>query len=363
VRVGLDVSKLRAADGLGTFTREALGALTREADGGHTFFAYDLLGDGRGIDAGQLDAANLIATAGTRPAHDGLNVFVATTYSVPRLSAGTHLLFVAYDVTFLSLPDCHTTHNRVHCLAGLVDSLALDADLLAISHDGARDLGVWLGRSAESIPVLPLAPAPAFRRLPPEATARQLLGLSLQPGSYILSVGSLEPRKNIATLLDAHAALPDRLRRAFPLVLAGPPGWRNEALTAALDASAAQGDVRRLGSVDRDTLVALYNGAAIFVYPSLAEGYGLPVVEAMACGAPVVTSNLSALPETAGGAARLVDPRDTMQVTAALVELLDSDQERQRLRVLGLDRVAGLSWQDTARALLARLERQTGTRS
>ena len=363
MRVGLDVSKLGAPDGLGTFTREALGALTREAGGAHEFLTYDLLGEGGRIDAEQLAAARLLATPGTRPAQDALEAFVATSYCVPRLPAGARLLFVVYDVTFLSLPDCHTTGNRVHCLGGLVDSLVAGADLLAISHDGAHELGAWLGRAPESIPVLPLAPGPDFRRLTPEATVRQLAPLSLEPGSYVLSVGSLEPRKNIAALLHAHAGLPDGLRRAFPLVLAGSQGWRNEALGAELDAAAAQGDVRRLGRVDRETLVALYNGAALFAYPSLAEGYGLPVVEAMACGAPVLTSNVSALPETAGGAAQLVDPRSTISLTAALAELLGSDEKRQRLRTLGIAHAATRSWRNTAHALLARLQPQTRTRS
>jgi len=353
VRIGLDVSKLGAADGLGTFTREALGALWREAGEAHEFLTYDLLGEG-------VRSRGLPAPSGRKPAVDGLDAFIATSFVAPRLPSSVRLLFVVYDLTFLTLPHCHTAKNRLHCLSGLIEALAAGAELLAISSDGAQELASWLGRDVASIPVLPLAPAPDFKRLAleeaPEETAQLLAPLGLIPGSYVLSVGSLEPRKNIASLLHAHAALPETLRRAFPLVLAGSPGWKNEALAADLDAAETAGFARRLGRVERETLVALYNGAALFAYPSLAEGYGLPIVEAMACGAPVLTSNLSALPETAGGAARLVDPHDGAALTAALAELLDDAEARHELSRLGLQRAASLSWRHTALTLLDLLQ-------
>ncbi len=349
MRIGLDVSKLGAADGLGTFTREALGALWREAGEAHEFLTYDLLGEG-------VRSRGLPAPSGRKPAVDGLDAFIATSFVAPRLPSSVRLLFVVYDLTFLTLPHCHTAKNRLHCLSGLIEALAAGADLLAISSDGAQELASWLGRDVASIPVLPLAPAPDFKHLAPKETAQLLAPLGLVPGSYVLSVGSLEPRKNIASLLQAHSALPGALRRASPLVLAGSPGWKNEALAADLGAAETAGLARRLGRVERETLVALYNGAALFAYPSLAEGYGLPIVEAMACGAPVLTSNLSALPETAGDAARLVDPHDGAALTAALAELLGDAGARQELSRLGLQRAASLSWRHTALTLLDLLQ-------
>lgn len=355
MRIGLDLSKLGAADGLGTFTREAFGALAALAGPRHELLGYDLLGETEGWLPG--------VGRGGRPAGDGLDAFVAASFTVPRLAAGCRLLFVVYDLTFLSLPHCHTPKNRLHCLDGLIGALAAGAELLTISADGAAEMGRWLGRPATEFPVLPLAPAPDFRPLPEAEMAKALAPLGLTPDRYLLSVGSLEPRKNVGALLAAHAAFPDDLRRAFPLVLAGSPGWNNAELKAALEEAEAAGFVRRLGRVDRATLVALFSGAALFAYPSLAEGYGLPVVEAMACGAPVLTSNVSALPETAGGAAALADPRDPEALAAAIAGLLAAPDERARLRARGLERAAGLSWRATAASLLFLLTPAQPTRT
>lgn len=334
MRIGFDVSKIASADGLGTFTREvhaALGALVGNA---HEIVPCQVL---------DPDAA---------PPEASLDVFVATSFALPPLAAGTRVYFVVYDLTFLTLPHCHTLGNRLHCLDGLISSLSAGATLLAISGHGATELGKLLGRDPAAIPVLPLAPGPDFYRRDSEETARRLAPLGLEAGSYLLAAGSLEPRKNFAALLAAHAALPEELRKTCKLVMAGSAGWKNAGISREMARSTAAGDLEWLGHVDRETLVALYNGAAVFAYPSLAEGYGLPVIEAMACGAPVLTSNVSALPETAGGAARLVDPLDVAGMAAALRELLDSPGERRRLRELGLARAAGLSWQKTARILL-----------
>ena len=355
MRIGLDVSKSGSADGLGTFTREALGALVREADGRHEFLTYDLLGEGS-AEGGDGSLLALLADPGSRPAADQLDAFLATSFSAPPLPASTRLLFVVYDLTFLTLPDCHTFGNRLHCLEGLIGALAHDAELLAISEQGASELARLLGRDEAAIPVLPLAPPPGFQPLAPEELGHLLAPLGLRADGYLLSVGSLEPRKNLAALLHAHAALPADLRQAFPLVLAGSPGWKNAALTAEIAAAEAAGYVRHLGRVAQETLVALFGGAALFAYPSLAEGYGLPIVEAMACGAPVLTSNISALPETAGDAAALIDPYDEKAIAFALKRLLGATEERQQLRQRGLKRAAALSWQKTARKLLDLLE-------
>lgn len=355
MRVGLDLSKLGSADGLGTFTREALSALVREGHDRHSFFTYDLLGEAALAEA--CATSGLPCPSGRGPAEDALDVYMSTSFQVPELAAGTRLLFVVYDLTFLSLPHCHTLGNRLHCLEGLICALKAGGELLTISRHGAEELGVLLGRDPASFPVLPLAPAPVFRTLAPADIATALAPLGLQPGAYVLSVGSLEPRKNLAALLRAHAELPAALRADFPLVLAGSPGWHNTELKAELERE--ENNVRHLGRVELETLVALYNGAALFAYPSLAEGYGLPVVEAMACGAPVLTSAVSALPETAGGAARLVDPHDPSALTSVLGELLASPETRDDLRQRGLARVAELSWQKTAQALLDLLQDPT----
>jgi glycosyltransferase involved in cell wall biosynthesis len=171
---------------------------------------------------------------------------------------------------------------------------------------------------------------------------------------FVLATGTLEPRKNLGRLIDAFVALPDELRRKHLLALAGPRGWEDEEIQ--VKAGSERDSVRVLGHVTDDELVALYGSCAAFCYPSLYEGFGLPVLEAMRAGAPVVTSNLSSLPEVAGDAAEYVDPRDTAQITAAMELLLTDASRREELARQGRERAKTFSWRATASAILRQLE-------
>ena len=167
-------------------------------------------------------------------------------------------------------------------------------------------------------------------------------------------MGTLEPRKNLTTLLQAFA----RLRRAgqvdpaLRLVLAGARGWLDEPIFRTVRSFGLDEAVHFPGFIDDDDLPDLYRGAAAFVFPSLYEGFGLPVLEAMACGAPVVTSNTSSMPEVAGGAAMLVDPRDVDGLAAAIARVLRDEGLRARLRAAGLARARQFSWETAARQVL-----------
>jgi alpha-1,3-rhamnosyl/mannosyltransferase len=182
------------------------------------------------------------------------------------------------------------------------------------------------------------------------AEARRRLEL---PASFVLSVGTLEPRKNLVRLIEAWVALPEAVRNAHVLALVGPTGWEMDATLAAVHAR--PDDVRLLGFVSDDELAALYAGAAAFAYPSLYEGFGLPVLEAMSAGAPVVTTTASSLPEVAGDAALLVDPRDVRALRDALAALLTDPARAAALRAAGRARAAGFTWERTAGATRALL--------
>lgn len=169
---------------------------------------------------------------------------------------------------------------------------------------------------------------------------------------YVLAVGTLEPRKNLSRLLDAWLALPQPLRAAHELALVGPRGWDDAEIVAKAQAAGA----RLLGKVSDEELRALYAGAAVFAYPSLYEGFGLPVLEAMAAGAPVITSNVSSLPEVAGDAALLIDPRSTQALAGALEQVLSDPALAARLRAAAGPRAAQFSWERTARETLAVLQ-------
>ena len=173
---------------------------------------------------------------------------------------------------------------------------------------------------------------------------------------YVLAVGTLEPRKNLERLLDAWLLLPDALRASHELALVGPRGWDDDRIVAKAEA----GGARLLGRVDDDELRALYAGAAAFAYPSLYEGFGLPVLEAMMAGAPVLTSSVSSLPEVAGDAAVLVDPLSTRAIAGGIEQLLTDPELAARLRAAGPPRAAEFSWARTARETLAELTRISG---
>lgn len=193
--------------------------------------------------------------------------------------------------------------------------------------------------------VIPLGVDERFARAAPgDAPARH--GLT---GEYVLAVGTLEPRKNLPRLVEAFLGLPAHLRTRYRLAIAGRPGWADERLQRVV---AANEDIVMLGFVDDDDLAALYARAAAFAFPSLAEGFGLPVVEAMAAGTAVVTSDCSALAEVAGDAARLVDPTDVASIRRGLEEVLSDPELRTRLVSRGRGRAAEFSWERTARETL-----------
>jgi glycosyltransferase involved in cell wall biosynthesis len=170
----------------------------------------------------------------------------------------------------------------------------------------------------------------------------------LEHGSYILMVGTLEPRKNLVTGLRAYAGLPIGLRSRFPLVVAGMNGWLNKSFESEMVSLVNKGQLRLLGFVPDDLLNALYSGARTLLYPSLYEGFGLPPLEAMACGTPVITSNRASLPEVVGDAGIQVDALNVDGLRMALQELLEDNELCVRLGRLGVQRAATFTWRRTA---------------
>ena len=178
---------------------------------------------------------------------------------------------------------------------------------------------------------------------------------------FILFVGTIEPRKNIERILDAYALLPPEARSSTPLLLVGGKGWIDQGIYRRYEELKRQGlDVRMLGYVPHERLPYLYSSCAVFVFPSLYEGFGMPLLEAMACGAPAVTSSRSSLPEVAGEAGLLVDPEDASALSAAVGRLLGDENLASSLRQAALLRARRFSWEASAEVVLEAMESVLG---
>jgi glycosyltransferase involved in cell wall biosynthesis len=286
------------------------------------------------------------------------DLFHATNYGAPRRRAA-RLVVTVHDLTLLRFPELGTPALRAHVARAIAtlpeadqiiaDSRATRDDLIELTAtDPARVHVVYPGCDARFTNVA---------RDAARATVAQRFGLR---DPYLLHVGTLEPRKNAVTLLRAFERLRAASTARHTLVLVGRRGWIYEPILAALQTPALGGCVRLLDDVGNDDLPSLYAAADLFVYPSLYEGFGLPVAEAMACGTPVITSTNSSLPEVAGDAAVLVDPRDDAALAAAIERVLGDAELRTILSARGLNQSARFTWDRCARETLAVYEQAVG---
>ncbi|MDE2058517.1 MAG: glycosyltransferase family 4 protein [candidate division NC10 bacterium] len=225
------------------------------------------------------------------------------------------------------------------------------ADLIIVpSESGKEDAVRYLGVERGRIAVIPEGVERRFQPFGDSGrleAVRQKYGISPE---YILFVGALQPRKNIPTLLQAFALLlAEKPNRDLKLVIAGGGGWKQQEIFNTVRSLGLEGHTCFPGYIDDEDLPDLYRGARLFVYPSLYEGFGLPILEAMGCGVPVITSHTSAMPEVAGEAALLVDPTDANALAEAMASVLDDGALRDDLRRKGMDRVRHFSWEAVAR--------------
>ena len=267
------------------------------------------------------------------------DVIHATAFPVPPRSSA--LVLTVHDLAFVHEPAHFTPHGNRFFRRGL--ELALeDADIVVCPSEATLADCVAQGFKRDRLRVVPLGVD--LRR----ASEEEVIRVKAKHGlgkPYVLWVGTIEPRKNLPALARAFATLD---RSDVELVIVGPSGW-NEDVDGAMAPIAEK--VRVLGSVDRKELSALYAGATVFCFPSLLEGFGFPVLEAMAQGTAVVTSRGTSTEEISGDAALLIDPRDPGTIAEALARLLDDDGARLGLESAGLARAEGYTWERTAQGL------------
>lgn len=267
-----------------------------------------------------------------------VSVIHATTIAMPPRTAP--LVMTVHDLAFLHEPEHFTTRGLRFFNRGL--NLALkEADLIVCPSEATRRDCERLGFAPDRLRVIPLGVDAGAAGAREQAGVRHRYGLT---GEYLLWTGTIEPRKNLPRLLEAFRSLDTDLQ----LVLAGPEGW-NEDLGKLVEDLGAR--VRRLGFVPYTDLAPLYAGARAFCFPSLLEGFGFPVLEAMVQGTPVVTSRGTSTEEIAGEAAVLVDPRDVSSIAQGLRRVLEDANLAEKLGKAGAERASTYTWRATATAL------------
>lgn len=258
-----------------------------------------------------------------------------------------------HDLSVFLYPETHP-EERIRAFEKEFARTLQQARLLITDSEAVKaEIVSMFGVAPERIEAVALG----IPEVPPDPDLAPLAALGLEPQGYILSVSTFEPRKRIDRLVEAYGKLPLALRQRFPLVLAGASGWRNEALNRAIEEAARDGTVRPIGFVPEATLEALYAGARLFVYPSRYEGFGLPVVEAMAHKVPCLIADTACLVEVAQGAAAVVEPDDTAAFSAAIAEAVEDTAWQREAAAAGLAVANSYSW-DTCAARTAELYRR-----
>lgn len=368
--IGIDASRLQVGQRTGTelYTWELLQALGQIDPGRDRYLLYS---NGRptalpplppnfelrSIPFPRLWTHIRLATEMALHAPDLLFVpaHVLPIWSPPRAVVTIH------DLGYLHYPAAHPLSRRLYLRLSTRWNAWRATRILADSEATRRDIVTYCQVPATKIDVAYLGVSPRFVPVEDQTRLRSTAARYGIDGPYLLYVGTIQPRKNLLRLIDAWAAYVASVPSApVTLVIAGKRGWLTEQIERRAAERGIVDRVRFTGYVADDDLPALLSGALAFLLPSLYEGFGLPVLEAQACGTPVLTSTTSSLPEVAGDAAVLVDPADTTAIRDGIAGLIEDADLRDRLRVRGLARVAAWSWERTARQTLATFKAALG---
>ena len=365
--IGLDAIPLtEPRAGVGHYTFELARALARESPADEFELVYPSsyppveLGAGDRLPPNLREARVRVGALGRRwwaaglpryAGRRGLRLFHGTNYDVP-LWGGAATVLTVHDLSYLVHPETHE-RRRVRRARRRLPLMARAADAVVVPTEAVRrEVCEHLRVAPEKVFAVHEAARECFRPAGPAEAEGALGRLGVGP-EFLLAVGTIEPRKNLAALVAAfEEVLRARPSSPLRLVIAGGRGWLSGPLFEAVERSPARERVVLAGYVTDEELRALYSSCRAFVYPSFYEGFGLPPLEAMSCGAPVVAGRTPAVAEVTGGAARLFDPRDPHSLALAILGLLDDEPARRALAAAGLARAAHFSWQRTARATL-----------
>lgn len=263
------------------------------------------------------------------------------------------MIMTLHDLTHVHYPHTQPADRLREIERQVASGLERAARVMTDSQFIADEITRHYSLPADKLVVAPLGHARRFHPRSTDQLAATLNTFGLRERGYLICVGTLEPRKNLQLALNGYLALPEALRRHYPLLIAGMQGWGGEQLESSLRNALASGQVRLLGYQPDQTLAELLAGARLLLFPSLYEGFGLPVLEAMASGTPVVLSNCASLPEVAGDAGLYIEPENDQGCAAALQHLIEDEGDWQSRREMGLLRSRDFTWTRCARITAA----------
>jgi alpha-1,3-rhamnosyl/mannosyltransferase len=271
-----------------------------------------------------------------------LDLFHATNYVAPKYKCP--MIVTVHDMSHLRYPNAHPADRLAWLSDGFGPTINRAQHVITVSEFTKKELVELFGVKHDKVTVVYEGVSTSFKPTPGEALIRILEKWSLIPDGYLLSVGTLEPRKNLLNLFKAYDRLPDAVKSRWPLVVVGMSGWKEKGIIREMDILIRKGNLVPLGYLSDAELAVLYSGAKLFAYLSLYEGFGLPPLEAMACGAPVISANRTSLPEVIGDAGILVDPEDIEVVTQTLESVLDDSHKCQEMSKKGQRQAAKFTW-------------------
>ncbi len=273
-------------------------------------------------------------------------VYLEPNYIIQKSNNKT--ISVIHDLSHVYYPEYHPRERVKFLNKELPETIQKSDHIITVSNFVRNELINQLGVLPDRITTVFNGVGKQFKPYSKHKITSILSGYGLEYKKYILSVGTLEPRKNIHGVINAFVHLKDDLSASYPLVLAGASGWKNSKLKKIINNLVKQGKIYDVGYVPDDILPLIYSGASVFVYISHYEGFGLPVLEAMACGIPVITSKMTSMAEIAGDAALLVEQNDRKEISGAIELILKDEDLALKYSCLGLERAKKFSWEKAA---------------
>ena len=257
-----------------------------------------------------------------------------------------------HDLSFITHPDFHPATRVDYLQRKIEESISKTSHIIVDSHFILEELNKYYPSTIGRSSCIYLGVAKSFKAYSQVECEPFLKSQRLGYKNFVLSVATLEPRKNLQQLIKAYKLLPNAVRQSNPLVLVGDQGWKNAELLDEAKSLIAAKQIVFTGYVSDEELKLLYASAKLFVYPSLYEGFGLPVIEAMASGVPVITSNIGATAEVSKGGATLVDPLDAVDIANTMQKVLDDQELQEKLALDGMERAKAFTWKKTVDEIL-----------